>query len=142
MSSYFTDETAIHQITFEDGMTIGIKDEMSIGDWEKYESSLINIEQNQNGNRSARRRNLGGNQSNQDVSINAGYLDLLVINILEWSLDRPLNKENIAKLKIRVSDVVLEAINERNPSNPLAVASQMLESSPVIKTGSKGQEDN
>jgi len=124
------------RIEFGEDNWVDIKFEMSIGDWDKYEASMLQYEAEsggENGNRAARRRAIRGRTSNQEevtmgkLKISAGYIDLMEINILEWSFHRPLNRGSIEKLTADVSDIIVQGIEEQNPESPLAQTTSQTE---------------
>ena len=133
-SSFFVDE-GVTRVTLEKDEWVEIKNEMSIGDWEQYEGSMLQIiaeeESANTGNRALRRRNQRQQNSAQTIKMSAGLLELLHINIKGWSFeDVPLNKKNISKLKERFASKILDAIQEQNPDNPLAQASLTTQQTP------------
>jgi hypothetical protein len=128
-SKFFTD-SATTKVDLEDDQWIELKSEMSIGDWEKYESAMLQIEADTgtNGNRATRRRSIRGQQQQEQspgkLKLNAGYVNLLEINIASWSFEGvELSRENISKLKAPVTDILIDAIGENNPTNPLGQGS-------------------
>ena len=123
-SSFFVD-SGTNQISLGKDHWVEIKSEMSIGDWERYEGSMLQIvaenEVSQNGNRAIRRRSKrDNNSSNTQIKMSAGLLELLEINIKSWSFeDVPVNRNNISQLRNEHANFILEAIQVRNPDNPL-----------------------
>lgn len=121
-SSFFVD-SGTNQIPLGKDHWIEIKSEMSIGDWERYEGSMLQIVAEQetgNANRAIRRRQQKQNNNPTQIKMTAGLLELLEINIKAWSFeDVPLNRNNISKLRNTHANIILEAIQERNPDNPL-----------------------
>ena len=98
-SSFFVDE-GVTRVELEKGEWVEVKNEMSIGDWEQYEGSMLQIiaeeESANTGNRALRRRNQRQQNSAQTIKMSAGILELLYINIKGWSFeDVPINKKNI-----------------------------------------------
>jgi hypothetical protein len=102
---------------------VDVKTEMSIGDWEKYEAAMLQITAEDSGNRDSRRRGMRGSQRSQaipQIKMGAGLLDLLEINIVQWSFEEvPINRDNIAKIKEPQAQIILDRIGELNPDNPL-----------------------
>ena len=134
-SSFFVDE-GVTRVELEKGEWVEVKNEMSIGDWEQYEGSMLQIiaeeESANTGNRALRRRNQRQQNSAQTIKMSAGILELLYINIKGWSFeDVPINKKNISKLKERFASKILDAIQEQNPDNPLAQMSSTTEPTPT-----------
>lgn len=134
-SSFFVDE-GVTRVELEKGEWVEVKNEMSIGDWEQYEGSMLQIiaeeESANTGNRALRRRNQRQQNSAQTIKMSAGILELLYINIKGWSFeDVPINKKNISKLKERFATKILDAIQEQNPDNPLAQMSSTTEPTPT-----------
>mgnify|MGYP003146904258 FL=1 len=121
-SSFFVD-SGTNQIPLGKDHWIEIKSEMSIGDWERYEGSMLQIVAEQetgNANRAIRRRQQKQNNNPTQIKMTAGLLELLEINIKAWSFeDVPLNRNNISKLRNTHANIILEAIQVRNPDNPL-----------------------
>lgn len=123
----------IEQVDVGDGHTITIKSEMSTGDWERFESSMMMMEASgTEGNRAQRRAANKGRSTK--ISLSAGRLELLHINIVGWSFPNlPLTRENIGRLRRSYSDVLLDKIDELNngvvsdmgvESNPLTDSTQ------------------
>ena len=134
-SSFFVDE-GVTRGELEKGEWVEVKNEMSIGDWEQYEGSMLQIiaeeESANTGNRALRRRNQRQQNSAQTIKMSAGILELLYINIKGWSFeDVPINKKNISKLKERFATKIMDAIQEQNPDNPLAQMSSTTEPTPT-----------
>ena len=134
-SSFFVDE-GVTRVELEKGEWVEVKNEMSIGDWEQYEGSMLQIiaeeESANTGNRALRRRNQRQQNSAQTIKMSAGILELLYINIKGWSFeDVPINKKNISKLKERFATKILDAIQEQNPDNPLAQMSSTTDPTPT-----------
>ena len=134
-SSFFVDE-GVTRVELEKGEWVEVKNEMSIGDWEQYEGSMLQIiaeeESANTGNRALRRRNQRQQNSAQTIKMSAGILELLYINIKGWSFeDVPINKKNISKLKERFATKILDAIQEQNPDNPLAQMSSATDPTPT-----------
>ncbi len=122
-------EKGSRRIDLEDGDWVEIKSIMSIGDWERYEASLVQMVAEQNaeqGNREFRRRQRGVT-TGRGLKMSAGYLELLEINIVDWSAEQPLTRANIAELKPDIASQILDSIDELNPNSPLAVASSYKE---------------
>ena len=124
-SSFFVN-TGTDRIPLEKDHWVDIKAEMSIGDWERYEGSMLQIIAEEsaanNSNRAMRRRAQRQNNKAPEIRMNAGLLELLEINIQAWSFeDVPLSRTNISQLRNVHANTVLEAIQERNPDNPLEV---------------------
>lgn len=121
-SSFFVD-SGTNQIPLGKDHWIEIKSEMSIGDWERYEGSMLQIVAEQetgNANRAIRRRQQKQNNNPTQIKMTAGLLELLEINIKAWSFeDVPLNRNNISQLRNTHANIILEAIQVRNPDNPL-----------------------
>lgn len=117
--------TGTIQVELSDEQSVEIKAEMSIGDWERYEGSMLQIvaenEVAQNGNRAIRRRQQKEAASNKtQVKMSAGLLELLEINIVSWTFaDVPVNRSNISKLRNEHANKILDAIQGQNPDNPL-----------------------
>ena len=134
-SSFFVDE-GVTRVELEKGEWVEVKNEMSIGDWEQYEGSMLQIiaeeESANTGNRALRRRNQRQQNSAQTIKMSAGILELLYINIKGWSFEVvPINKKNISKLKERFATKILDAIQEQNPDNPLAQMSSATDPTPT-----------
>ena len=121
-SSFFVD-SGTNQIPLGKDHWIEIKSEMSIGDWERYEGSMLQIVAEQetgNANRAIRRRQQKQNNNPTQIKMTAGLLELLEINIKAWSFeDVPVNRNNISQLRNTHANIILEAIQVRNPDNPL-----------------------
>jgi hypothetical protein len=102
---------------------VDVKTEMSIGDWEKYEAAMLQITAEESSNRDSRRRGMRGSQRSQaapQIKMGAGLLDLLEINIVQWSFEEvTINRDNIAKIKEPQAQIILDRIGELNPDNPL-----------------------
>jgi|TARA_Y100000310_G_scaffold94472_1_gene92114 hypothetical protein len=129
---FFVDSNATTRIDLEDNQYIDIKKEMSLGDYETYEASLLQIEaESENGtsSRAMRRRGQANRQADQKppkMKLQAGYVDLLLVNIVSWSFENvPVTRVNIEKLSSDVSEIIVSAIQEANPINPLEKAGQM-----------------
>ena len=134
-SSFFVDE-GVTRVELEKGEWVEVKNEMSIGDWEQYEGSMLQIiaeeESANTGNRALRRRNQRQQNNAQTIKMSAGILELLYINIKGWSFEVvPINKKNISKLKERFASKILDAIQEQNPDNPLAQMSSATDPTPT-----------
>ena len=113
----------VHRIELGDGDWVDVKKEMSIGDWERYEGSILQVEagKSSNGNRASRRRR-GNNGNEEDIAptykMSAGYLELLLINIVSWSSDSIVQKSTIGEMKESISDEILKVITELNENSP------------------------
>ena len=122
-SKFFVTDTTV-QFDLDDGEWVKLKNEMSLGDWEQLESSMLQIEAEESPNRAARRqsRHHMGNTSPSRAKINAGSVELLYINVTKWSFSVELNRDNIRKLKSSVADAITLRIEELNGENPLEKA--------------------
>lgn len=128
--SFFVDSNATTRISLDADQWIDIKKEMSLGDFETYEASLLQIEHEpENGTtRAMRRRGQANRQSDQKpakMKLQAGYVDLLVVNVTAWSFDNvPVTRANIERLSSSIAEILVNAIQEANPINPLESAGQ------------------
>lgn len=116
-------EQGSKRIDLDDNDWVEIKSIMSIGDWERYEASFVQMvaeDAAAQGNREFRRRQRG--TTSRELKMSAGYLELLEINLINWSAEQPLTRANIAELKPEVASQILDAIEGLNPDSPLAVA--------------------
>ena len=135
-NSFFAVPGNKFQVKLADNQWINIKEEMPIGDWERFENSLLQIEAEtqSTGNRQQRRaaRSSGGNSK---FIIKGGMLELLLINIVDWSFEGlPVTPDNIAQLNNETANLVLEAINNCNPINPLESGPQATISSIITSS--------
>ena len=120
-TKYFASEdtTRIH---LDEEHWVDIKSEMSMGDFEKYESSMVQSEiEPQSGNRQTRRMN---KQKKNDVptkiKFSTGDIKLLELNVVAWSFENvPIDVGSLSNLKESWCRKILEAIGEANPENPL-----------------------
>jgi hypothetical protein len=126
------------RVGLTDDHWVDIKSEMSIGDWEIYEASILQIvpdteevpNRAQSRRRGFRDKDEAGTPSK--VKMGAGYLDLLAINIVSWSFEGVhLNRSTIGKLKNAWASQVITAIEGLNPENPLGQDSTTLQTSPT-----------
>ena len=124
---FFTNDEDTIRIKLEAKQWVEIKSLMSIGDWERYNGSMVSIQQNDNrAQRRAAGIRGGASKNSGDTvgKIAAGWLELLYINIVSWSFEGiTLNKDNISKLKPEFTDIIIESINSANPRSPLAATS-------------------
>jgi len=115
---FITEETDRIEL---DDQWVDIKHEMSMGDWEKYESSMLQVRAEEGLNRQQRRAINRQRSVPTSIKINTGELTLLEINIKAWSFkDVQVSRENIGKLREKWCRIILEAISERNEESPLA----------------------
>jgi len=106
------------------GGWVEIKPEMTIEDWERFEAEQFSIDvtgANVPRNRRERRLQLRATASATDAPpptqtghFNPSLITLLERNIIRWSWDRPLTRENISKLRRPVADLLVAAVEERN----------------------------
>ena len=98
---------------------------MSMGDWEEYESSMVQAKAEEGMNRAQRRaiRGTRGNPNQQvgtTISMSTGDLKLLALNIIGWSFqDVEVTPSTIAQLKESWCRQIIERISELNEANPL-----------------------
>lgn len=128
-STFFTNSEDTIKVDLADKQWVEIKALMSIGDWERYNSSMVSLQSTGgSGNREQRRGGFRSKNTNDDTvgKLSAGWMELLRINIVSWSFDGVnLNKDNISKLKPEWTDVIIDAIDEANPRSPLAATSSI-----------------
>ena len=121
---FFIDET-VDRITLDESQWVDIKHEMSVGDWERVESAMFQIEMEDtvasNGNRRTRRMQQQATQQPK-YKFKAGYLDILEVNIMAWSFPKPLNSESISKMHPTLVNMIMEEIDNRNQFNPLGAS--------------------
>ena len=99
---------------------VEIKAEMSVGDYEKYESGLLQAEVEAGGNGTGITRQSRAAGSQTKMVMNAGNVSLMDINIVAWSFEgiRP-QPSTIRALKYKWQAKIIEAIEEANADNPL-----------------------
>ena len=120
-TKYFASEDTI-RVHLDEVHWVDIKSEMPMGDFEKYESSMVQSEITpQATNRQSRRMNKQKkNTEPTKLKFSTGDIKLLEINIVAWSFENvPVDVSSINKLKESWCRKILEAIGEANPENPL-----------------------
>ena len=116
------------RIDLNDEHWVDIKSEMSMGDWEEYESSMVQAKAEEGMNRAHRRairgtRGKPDQQTGTTLSLSTGDLKLLALNITGWSFqDVEVNPSNITELRESWCRQIIERISELNEASPLAVA--------------------
>lgn len=131
----FVEETDVVRIPFEDedGKDwIEIREEMSAGDWSDLQKNIwkLDAQLGSGGNRAQRRsaRQNGTNDTDVDAALKASYdpsnVFLVFLNIKDWSFkdskdDKvPVTMESVAKLRVSVASILVQEIEERNPTSP------------------------
>jgi len=131
---WFVNASEIDRIVIDQdkGMWVDIKHEMDTGDWERYQDSMLQIEAEnvaaQNGNRAQRRMNSRRNNDAEapGVKISSGNLELMVMNVVNWSGPSAFTLSVAKKLKLEHSQAIVDAIEERNSAgNPLVTSAEL-----------------
>ena len=118
MSNLFANEE-VRRIAFDEDW-IEIKAEMSMGDHERLDHELWNLDiimGNSQLNREEKRKLAQDNPEMENflkANFRPSHLALLAINIVNWSSPTPVNRDNIAKLHQKVADQLVIEINEIN----------------------------
>ena len=126
---FITEETVKLE---REGSWFEIKQEMSIGDHERLERELWQFETAIAGqqNRAIRRKAAVAVSPTDNVeqllkaSYRPSHVILLEINLVAWSFDKPLNRENISKLRPEIADWLIEEIDKLNPQRQKEEMSQ------------------
>ena len=101
---FIAEETVRVNLGDGGGAWVDIKKEMSIGDWDRFEADTISLIPGEDG-----------------VAATRGYfhrseITLMELNIVAWSFDRPITRENISKLRRPVADLIIAEIDKLNIS--------------------------
>ncbi len=125
-SKYFVG-SGTKRVNLEDGNWVEIKEELSTGDWEKIDSSMLQyVAESNGGNRQERRRlSRGQGDPNQvtNLRIRGGTIEVLEALIVSWSFQGvPVNRNSISKLKEAWTEKILAAADEEGlTESPLVV---------------------
>ena len=99
-NSFFTSNET-HRVDIGEDEWVDIKKEMSMGDWEEYESSMLQADVEQGMNREEKRqigRKRGNSKTN--LKLKTGDIKLLEINIVAWSFQNvAVDSTNICTLE-------------------------------------------
>jgi hypothetical protein len=120
---FFVQQNETIRIMLDTEQWVDIKAEMSVGDYEKYESGLLQAEvesQVASTEGLGRRSNRKANPTK--MSMSAGNVSLMQLNIVGWSFEgvRP-QPSTIRALKFRWQSKIITAIEEANSNSPLPV---------------------
>lgn len=125
---FANDETK--RIDLGDGEWVDIKAELSVGDWEKIDASMLQYiaEAGNGGTNRQERRRLSRGKSNSEQVANlrirgAGNIEVLEVLIVAWSFkDVHIDRGTISKLKETYTEKILAAADEEEPTeSPLVV---------------------
>ena len=124
-NSFFTSNET-HRVDIGEDEWVDIKKEMSMGDWEEYESSMLQADVEQGMNREARRqigRKRGDSKTN--LKLKTGDIKLLEINIVAWSFQNVVvDSTNISRLKEPTCRIIIDAISDTNGDSPLVASTK------------------
>jgi putative SOS response-associated peptidase YedK len=95
VSNYFIEDET-EKVTFEDGMWVEIKTELTQEDQDIITSAMIKM------------------RDNKDIEMVVGRLILLERMAVRWSFPLPLNKSNLSKLRRKYREPVLQRIDALN----------------------------
>lgn len=115
------------RVDLEDGQWVDIKAELSVGDWEKIDASMLQyMAESNGGNRQERRRLSRGKTGAEQVANvrikGAGNIEVLEVLIVAWSFENvDINRNSISKLKETWTEKILAAADEEPSESPLAV---------------------
>ncbi len=116
------------RVDLDDGQWVDIKAELSVGDWEKIDASMLQYlaESPNGGNRQERRRLSRGKANTEQVANirirGAGNIEVLEVLIVAWSFENvEINRNSISKLKETWTEKILAAADEGITESPLVV---------------------
>ena len=96
---FVTEET--YRVNLEHDQWVDVKKEMSIADWDKFEAEMVT---------------LTPDSETPHGTFHRSELTLLEINIMAWSFDAPITRDNIGKLRRPHADIITTTIDALNVS--------------------------
>ena len=119
------------RVDLGDDAWVDLKKEMSIGDHEKLESAMMQVDvvdDEYEGSNRAERRALARfrgkyeketKEQKTKLKVTSGEVEILFINIVAWSFDVELTRANVSQLRESVTVPIIEKITELNAESPL-----------------------
>lgn len=122
------------RVDLDDSQWVDIKAELSVGDWEKIDASMLQYYAEANGGNRQERRRLSRGKAGAEQVANirirgAGNIEVLEVLIVAWSFENvAIDRNSISKLKETWTEKILAAADEDVTESPLVVPASGQES--------------